>query len=167
MERLRGVDDPGPAIRVHADYHLGQVMRTDTGWYVLDFEGEPARPLAERLTPSSCFKDVTGMLRSFEYAAHFVLLEREQHELDRVTKLAEAWEVRNREAFLTGYLTTEGVDALLPEGTEARSAVSLAFELDKALYELNYELAYRPDWAVIPETAIHRLLSGSAPGFGG
>ncbi|HSS11876.1 MAG TPA: phosphotransferase [Acidimicrobiales bacterium] len=167
MDRLRAVIDPGPAIRVHADYHLGQVMRTDTGWYVLDFEGEPARPLSERLAPSSPFKDVTGMLRSFQYAAHFVLLERDQHELDRVSKLAEAWEIHNREAFLNGYLTTEGIDTLLPEGMDARSAVSRAFELDKALYELTYEQAYRPDWAVIPETAIQRLLSGSAPGFGG
>jgi maltokinase len=167
IERLRAVDDPGPAIRVHGDYHLGQVMRTDEGWYVLDFEGEPARSLEERLTPSSCFKDVTGMLRSFQYAAHFVLLEREQHEFDRVSKLAEAWEVRNREAFLSGYMRTQGIDALLPAGAENRVAVSLAFELEKALYELNYEQAYRPDWAVIPETAIHRLLSGSAPGFGG
>jgi predicted trehalose synthase len=84
-----------------------------------------------------------------------------------VSRLAEAWEVRNREAFLDGYLRTEGIDALLPEGTEPRRAVSLAFELEKALYELNYEQAYRPDWAVIPETAIHRLLSGSSPGLGG
>jgi maltokinase len=167
MDRLRAVVDPGPAIRVHGDYHLGQVMRTDTGWFVLDFEGEPARPLQERLTPSSPFKDVTGMLRSFQYAAHFALLEREQRELDRVSKLAEAWEIHNREAFLTGYLTTDGIDALVPEGTSARSAVALAFELDKALYELTYEQAYRPDWAVIPETAIQRLLSGSAPELGG
>jgi maltokinase len=165
--RLRAVDDPGPAIRVHADYHLGQVMRTDDGWYVLDFEGEPARPLEERLTPSSCFKDVTGMLRSFQYAAHFVLLEREQHEFERINRLAEAWEVRNRDAFLDGYMTTQGIDALLPARSEDRVAVSLAFELDKALYELGYEQAYRPDWAVIPETAIHRLLSGSGPGAWG
>jgi maltokinase len=167
IERLRAVDDPGPAIRVHADYHLGQVMRTDEGWYVLDFEGEPARPLGERLTPSSCFKDVTGMLRSFQYAAHFALLEREQHEFGRVSRLAEAWEVRNREAFLSGYMRTPGIDALLPAGLENRAGVSLAFELDKALYELAYEQAYRPDWAIIPETAIDRLLSGPAPGFGG
>src|SRR6202022_1791052 len=80
LERLRKVRDPGPAIRVHGDYHLGQVMRTDTGWYVLDFEGEPARPMEERLRPTSPLKDVTGMVRSLHYAAHFVLLERANNE---------------------------------------------------------------------------------------
>jgi maltokinase len=167
MHRLQAVQDPGPAIRVHGDYHLGQVMRTDTGWYVLDFEGEPARAKEERLLPTSPLKDVTGMLRSFQYAAHFVLLEREDHELQRVEQLAEAWEARNRDAFLEGYLRAPGIDALLPEGADNRAAVSLAFELDKALYELAYEEAYRPDWADIPATAIRRLLSGSLSGPGG
>jgi maltokinase len=167
MHRLQAVEDPGPAIRVHGDYHLGQVMRTDTGWYVLDFEGEPARPKEERLVPTSPLKDVTGMLRSFQYAAHYVLLERGGHEQERVERLAEAWEARNREAFLDGYMCCPGVDALLPEGADNRAAVSLAFELDKALYELAYEEAYRPDWASIPATAIQRLLSGSVSGPAG
>jgi maltokinase len=164
VESLRSVVDPGPAIRVHGDYHLGQVIRTDTGWYVLDFEGEPARPIRERQAPSSPFKDVTGMLRSFQYAAHFALLEREVHEKQELARLAEAWEDRNREAFLDGYFGTPGIDALLPEGSDARATVSLAFELDKALYELEYERAYRPDWVSIPGSAIQRLLAGS---FGG
>ncbi|HEX9546166.1 MAG TPA: phosphotransferase [Acidimicrobiales bacterium] len=158
MDRLRSVGDPGPAIRVHGDYHLSQVMRTDIGWFVLDFEGEPARSLEERLAKTSPLKDVTGMLRSFQYASNFVLLEREDHELERLVGLAEAWEARNRDAFVGGYLDATGIDALLPEGGETRQAVSLAFELDKALYELSYEKAYRPDRAVIPEGAIARLL---------
>lgn len=167
IRSLRAVDDPGPAIRVHGDYHLGQVMRTDTGWYVLDFEGEPARPIHERQAPTSPFKDVTGMLRSFQYAAHFALLEREDHEMSQLAGLAEAWESRNRQAFLDGYLGTEGIAALLPEGFDTRAAVSLAFELDKALYELDYERAYRPDWVSIPGSAIQRLLAGSIGGPGG
>jgi maltokinase len=167
LHRLQAVQDPGPAIRVHGDYHLGQVMRTDTGWYVLDFEGEPARPKEERLMPTSPLKDVAGMLRSFQYAAHFVLLERGRHEIERIEKLADAWEARNREAFLDGYLDCPGIDALLPQGADNLAAVSLAFELDKALYELAYEEAYRPEWAEIPATAIRRLLSGSVSGPGG
>jgi len=161
LERLAAVEDPGPAIRVHGDYHLGQVMRTDSGWYVLDFEGEPARGKAERLAFTSPFKDVTGMLRSFHYAAHFVLQEQDGHERDKLRPLADGWEEHNREAFLDGYLGTEGVADLLPERPEVREAVSLAFELQKALYELAYERAYRPSWVAIPEAAIQRILAGS------
>jgi maltokinase len=164
LERLRAVNDPGPAVRVHGDYHLGQVMRTDTGWYVLDFEGEPARPIEERLAPSSAMKDVTAMLRSFQYAAHFVLLEREDRERASVERRAEAWEAHNRSAFLEGYFRTPGIDDLLPGNDEDRSAVMLGFELDKALYEVAYEEAYRPGWVEIPRTAIRRILSGSVPG---
>jgi maltokinase len=167
VDFLRSVSDPGPAIRVHGDYHLSQVMRTDIGWFVLDFEGEPARPLEERMARTAPLKDVTGMLRSFEYAAHYVLLEREDHESERLQPLADAWESRNREAFVGGYLDTTGIDALLPEGGEVRQAVTLAFELDKALYELAYEQAYRPDWASIPAGAIARLLEGWRSFLGG
>ena len=167
IERLRAVDDPGPAIRVHGDYHLGQVMRTDTGWYVLDFEGEPARAKAERLVFTSPFKDVSGMVRSLHYASHFVLLEQEAHEQEQLAPLAELWERRNREAFLDGYFGTEGIADLLPERPEVREDVSLAFELQKALYELNYERAYRPDWVPIPTAAIQRMLAGSYSGLEG
>jgi len=158
---LRAAADPGPAIRVHGDYHLGQVMRTDAGWFVLDFEGEPARPLHERIAPTSPFKDVAAMLRSFQYAAHFALLERGEESSGRLQRLADAWERRNRAAFLEGYLATVGITALLPEDGASRAAVSLAFELDKALYELAYERAYRPEWVDIPSAAIRRLLARS------
>jgi maltokinase len=157
---LRAVEDTGPAIRVHGDYHLGQVMRTDAGWYVLDFEGEPARPKEERLEMTSPLKDATAMLRSFQYAAHFVLLEREDLEQAKLEPMAQAWEAHNRAAFIDGYLTTPGIDALLPSGADDRSAVILAFELDKVLYELAYEAAYRPGWVEIPRSAIRRLLAG-------
>jgi maltokinase len=159
LRRLRRVGDPGPAIRVHGDYHLGQVMRTDAGWYVLDFEGEPTRPKEERLAMTSPLKDVTAMLRSFQYAAHFVLLERDDRERAGLEPMAAAWEAHNRAAFVDGYLATSGIDELLPGDEQDRLAVTLAFELDKVLYELAYEEAYRPGWVEIPRSAIRRLLS--------
>ncbi|MDQ1358260.1 MAG: maltokinase [Acidimicrobiaceae bacterium] len=167
IEELRRVSDPGPAIRVHGDYHLGQVMRTDAGWFVLDFEGEPARAMNERLAFTSPFKDVTGMLRSFHYAAHFALLERERYEQEELLPQAERWEQHNRQAFLDGYFGTPGIGALLPERPEVREAVSLALELQKALYEVAYEQAYRPDWIAIPTQAINRILAGSYHGLAG
>ncbi len=160
LDRLRALDDPGPAIRVHGDYHLGQVMQTDTGWYVLDFEGEPAKPLAERIVPTSPLKDVSSMLRSFDYASRYALTERLPSDLDRLVPLARAWDAHNRQAFLEGYLEVDGIMALLPAPGSAPVLV-VAHELDKALYELDYERAHRPDWVPLPLGAINRLLDGS------
>jgi maltokinase len=167
IDQLREITDPGPAIRVHGDYHLGKVMRTDSGWYVLDFEGEPARGLEQRLSFTSPFKDVTGMLRSFQYAAHFALLEREEHEREELEHYGDEWERHNREAYLDGYFGTPRIGELLPQGSDIRQTVSLAFELQKALYELDYERAYRPDWVAIPAAAVQRILAGSVRGLGG
>jgi maltokinase len=157
--RLREVDDPGLAVRIHGDYHLGQVLRTDSGWFVLDFEGEPARPLAERQMRSSPLQDVAGMLRSFRYAAAVALAERDERDHAELAPLAESWGERNRKAFLDGYLSAEGVQALLPAGA-AQDTILAAFELDKAVYEVLYEQAYRPDWVHIPRQAVRRLLHG-------
>ena len=121
--------DPGPAIRVHGDYHLGQVLRTDAGWFVLDFEGEPARPLEERTRPSSPLKDVAGMLRSLSYAPAVALSYQE----DDLSRLGRAWESRNRDCFLDGYLRKAVErEPILPTDPAVRSAVLAAFELDKA-----------------------------------
>ena len=150
---LRGVDDPGPAIRVHGDYHLGQVMRTDEGWYVLDFEGEPARPLAERRRPMSALKDVAGMLRSLHYASMVAMFERDEEHVGE----AAAWEERNRGAFLKGYLPTARVAGLVPHDDTSTAVVLAAFETEKAMYELGYEQAHRPDWVRIPLAALRRL----------
>ncbi|HET7488005.1 MAG TPA: phosphotransferase [Acidimicrobiales bacterium] len=158
VERLRAVEDPGRQIRVHGDYHLGQVMRTDAGWFVLDFEGEPARPVEQRRLPSSPLKDVAGMLRSFQYAAAVALSERDRADQDRLGHVGEAWEHRNRKAFLRGYLGTEGIGALLPPEGDSRDAVLAAFELDKAVYEVLYERAHRPEWVEIPLSHVRRLL---------
>ncbi|HET9772288.1 MAG TPA: phosphotransferase [Acidimicrobiia bacterium] len=164
IARLAEIPDPGPAIRVHGDYHLGQVLRTDAGWFVLDFEGEPARPLAERTRPSSPLKDVAGMLRSLSYAPAVALSYQE----DDMSRLGQAWEHRNRECFLAGYLRKaqfdpdSGREPILPTDPAVRSAVLAAFELDKALYEVAYERANRPDWARIPLEAVGRLTGAAA-----
>ncbi len=144
----------GAAIRVHGDYHLGQVLRTDAGWFVLDFEGEPARPLEERRRPSTPLKDVAGMLRSLHYASAVARTERDEYALE---DLAAAWEMRNRQAFLRGYMKAAGDGGILPTDQEGVATVLAAFELEKAVYELGYERAYRPDWAHIPLAALRRL----------
>ena len=159
LDRLRLVVDPGPAIRVHGDYHLGQVMRTDLGWYVLDFEGEPAKPVEERLLPASPFKDVTGMLRSFHYASRHALVERAMADWADMVPAARAWESHNRQAFLDGYFQHPGTASLLPDAPVS-AAVMSAYELDKALYELEYELSHRPEWVAIPLDALERLVEG-------
>ena len=161
-DRARGLGEV-PAIRVHGDLHLGQVMRADAGWFVLDFEGEPARPVAERRLPWPAAKDVAGMLRSFAYAAAAALYERESSEREELAVRALAWERRNREAFLDGYGAVEGIDSVLPAegpGSTADRDLIAFFELDKALYEVAYERAHRPDWESIPMAAIERLGEG-------
>jgi maltokinase len=160
LARLRAVTDPGPAIRVHGDFHLGQVMETDSGWYVLDFEGEPARSLAERIAPTSPLKDVSSFLRSLDYASRYVLTERAASETAQLLPLARAWQAHNRQAFLEGYLDVDEIRSLLP-GPESAPAVAFAYELDKALYELDYERAHRPDWAQLPLGSINQLLDGT------
>ncbi len=163
LERLRAITDPGPAIRVHGDYHLGQVMRTDLGWYVLDFEGEPARPLEERTLGASVFKDVAGMLRSFHYASRHALLERAAADWADMVASARAWEDHNRRAFLDGYRGHPEVGQLMPDPSVAAEVLS-AYELNKCLYELDYELAHRPDWVSIPLDALERLVEGGGDG---
>ncbi|GAB3653281.1 phosphotransferase [Actinocorallia lasiicapitis] len=119
-----------PAQRVHGDYHLGQVMSTPDGWRLLDFEGEPSKPLAERRAPAHPLRDVAGMLRSFDYASSF------GHTPD--------WSGPNRSAFQAGYTEAGGPDP-------ATHPVPLrAFEYDKAVYEVVYEFRNRPDWLHIP-----------------
>ena len=159
--RMAEVGDPGPAVRVHGDYHLGQVMRTDAGWYVLDFEGEPDRPLEERRRPTSPLRDIAGMVRSLHYAAQVALAEWGAEVDDELIALAEAWEHRNRVAFLAGYLGAEGVGGVLPADDADRRLVQAAFELDKAVYEVGYEQSHRPDWASIPLTAVQRILEST------
>lgn len=156
FQRLAGLEDAGPSIRVHGDMHLGQVMRTDTGWYVLDFGGEPFRPLEERRAPTSPMKDVAGMLRSLHYATWMAAAEQEDQGIPE--ELAEEWEQRNRGAFVDGYLeAARRHGGLLPEDEDNFGLVLKAFELDRGIYEIGYELAHRPEWVKIPMAAMHTL----------
>jgi maltokinase len=150
--------DAGMAIRVHGDYHLGQTLRSVSGWYIFDFEGEPARPLDERTKPASGLKDVTGMLRSFHYAAATALHEQMPSDRSNLQGVANAWEQRNRDAFREGYFSAPGVEKVLPSSADALDVLMRGFEVEKAIYELAYEKAYRPDWVSIPQSALERLL---------
>ena len=140
-----------PMQRVHGDLHLGQVLSTpDRGWVLLDFEGEPLRPLAQRSLPDCPLRDVAGMLRSLDYVAGAVAHE---HGLD-----ASAWAFRARQAFLDGYTHEAG------PGTDpaAQRILIAAFEADKAVYEALYEARNRPDWLPIPLSALARISAAAA-----
>ena len=163
LRRLGSVREPGPVFRVHGDYHLGQVMRSDAGWFVLDFEGEPTKPLAERTAPMSPVKDVSSMIRSFHYASRHVLAERPAQDWAQIESLPLAWESHNRQAFLGGYQQADGIQALLPDPPTAAAAM-VAYELDKSLYELDYEQRHRPEWVSIPLDALDRIIYGVEPG---
>ena len=155
---LARVGDPGQGIRIHGDLHLGQLLRNDEGWYVLDFEGEPRVPLEQRRLPSSPLRDVAGMLRSFHYASQAGMVERHEPPDDELVELAGAWEDRASSAFISGYLNEPDIGDLLPTDDGDLHLVLSAFELGKAVYEVGYEREHRPDWERIPRSAIERLL---------
>ena len=140
----------GRVIRTHGDYHLGQTLHTHGRWVIIDFEGEPARPLPERRQKRSPLRDVASMLRSFAYVASAVEIQRGQ------TAPAE-FEQRARERFLDHYLRDVDI-TLLPAGEAQVANLLSIFELEKAIYELRYELDHRPDWISIPVAGIRRLL---------
>jgi maltokinase len=152
-EHLRMLAHSGTAgmtIRTHGDYHLGQTLWAEDDWVIIDFEGEPARSLTDRRRKRSPLRDVAGMLRSFAYAATAA-------ERLRDTPVPERWEEQAREQFLEGYFST--VDpTLLPSGQAAIDRLLAVYELEKAVYELRYELDNRPDWVGIPVAGIQRLI---------
>jgi trehalose synthase-fused probable maltokinase len=142
-ERFAAIEEAaGPELsRVHGDYHLGQLLRIEDGFMVIDFEGEPSRPMAERRLPASPLRDVAGMLRSLEYAARTA-------ERDGSPGLAhEEWLANARSTFLAAY----GGEAL------AHGELLTALEAEKACYEVRYEANYRPDWTWLPIEALERL----------
>ena len=137
---------PVPVQRVHGDYHLGQVLRTPTGWVALDFEGEPAVPLEQRRAPAPALRDVAGMLRSFDYVARHQLIGRP--DADDLAVTADEWVQRNQTAFAEGYASVGGMDP------QANTVLLRALMLDKAVYEVVYEARHRPAWLPIPFDSI-------------
>ncbi|PRY02108.1 maltokinase N-terminal cap-like domain-containing protein [Allonocardiopsis opalescens] len=150
FKALTELDEPMPVQRVHGDYHLGQVVRTDAGWVLLDFEGEPAKPVPERTQLSNPLRDVAGMLRSFDYAARYQLVGHPYAE--ELAAPAREWAQHNRTAFCAGYAAAGGTDPM------AHQAVLRAFEFDKAVYEVMYEAHNRPSWLGIPLSSIAALV---------
>lgn len=151
-------------IRIHGDYHLGQILKAGDDFIILDFEGEPGRPLEERRAKQCALKDVAGMLRSFAYAVQAARFRAEEAApgdrslAKRLASGAEVWEDGVRSAFLDGYLTetwNQGA-TFLPRGREVLEAVLRVYELDKAIYELNYEINHRPAWVRIPLEGLRR-----------
>ncbi|MGN6160272.1 MAG: maltokinase N-terminal cap-like domain-containing protein [Marmoricola sp.] len=141
------------AQRIHGDLHLGQTLRTSLGWKLVDFEGEPAKPLAERMLPDSPWRDVAGMLRSFDYAAKTAARDVDPNANARrqADYRGAEWVTRNREAFLAGY--AEATSPL----SQIDHALIRAYELDKAVYEVGYEARNRPAWIDIPLSALTKV----------
>lgn len=145
-----------PVQRVHGDLHLGQTLRTVLGWKLVDFEGEPAKTLAERVLPDSPWRDVAGMLRSFDYAPHAVAESIPEEDPDVIHQRgvrADEWARRNRKAFLAAYCGEDGL------GADERVLLT-AYVVDKAVYECVYEARNRPAWLPIPLAGVARLTAG-------
>nr|MBA3949917.1 alpha-amylase [Acidobacteriota bacterium] len=157
FERLRAAVPGSTRTRVHGDFHLGQVLWADGNCVFLDFEGEPTRPLAERREKQSPLKDVAGMMRSFSYAAHAALYAWSRprpDDFDRLEPWARVWAHWASAAFLAAWKDAVGTAGFVPKDPAAFDRLLRAFLLEKAFYEIQYELNNRPDWVRIPLTGI-------------
>jgi len=149
-------------IRIHGDFHLGQTLFTGKDIYIIDFEGEPARPYSERRLKRSALRDVAGMLRSFHYAAYGSLLLNHNVQPDDVKKLmsyVEQWQRNMAGFYLQAYMETVKGSMLMPKDKEDIEVLLGTYILEKAIYELNYELNNRPDWVIIPIRGIKAIMN--------
>jgi maltose alpha-D-glucosyltransferase/alpha-amylase len=161
--QLRGRFD-ARRIRIHGDYHLGQVLFTGSDFVIIDFEGEPLRTLAHRRTKRSPLQDVAGMLRSFDYAAHTGMTAAVAQGADQklMTHFAHCWREWVSASFLRAYLETCGRAVFIPAERRETAVLLDTLLLDKAVYELGYEINNRPDWVGIPIAGIARILDERA-----
>ena len=150
-------------IRVHGDYHLGQVLSTGKDFVILDFEGEPARPMSERKLKRSALRDVAGMMRSFQYAAYSALWQpaMRAEDVPFLERWADLWYRQMSSVFLQKYLQTTAGAMFVPQNSEDLQILLEAYLLDKAVYEIGYELNNRPDWVVIPIRGIKHILKSA------
>jgi maltose alpha-D-glucosyltransferase/alpha-amylase len=150
-------------IRIHGDYHLGQALYTGKDFIILDFEGEPARPLSERKLKRSALRDVTGMMRSFQYAAYSALWQPSMRpeDIPFLERWADLWYREISSMFLQSYLTTTAGAVFIPEDPSELQIFLKAYLLDKAVYEIGYELNHRPSWVVIPIRGIKHIMKSA------
>jgi len=150
-------------IRIHGDYHLGQILNTGKDFIILDFEGEPARPLSERKLKRSALRDVAGMMRSFQYAAYSALWQpaMRPEDVPFLERWADVWYRQMSSVFLHSYLETTAGAIFVPQKSDDLQILLEAYLLDKAVYEIGYELNNRPDWVVIPIRGIKHILQAS------
>jgi maltose alpha-D-glucosyltransferase/alpha-amylase len=159
-QRLLEQNSPASKIRIHGDFHLGQMLYTGKDFVILDFEGEPARPLSERKLKRSALRDVAGMMRSFQYAAYSALWQPSMRAEDApfLERWADLWYRQVSATFLESYLLTTAGATFLPQKVSDLQVLLEAYLLDKAVYEVGYELNHRPDWVVIPIRGIKHIL---------
>lgn len=151
-------------IRVHGDYHLGQVIYTGNDFIIIDFEGEPLRALSERRLKHSSFKDVAGLIRSFHYVVYATLFLHpsvRSEDVELLKEWIEPWYKYTSGIFLQSYLKRIGEDSFIPKEREELEILLRIYILEKAIYELEYELNNRPDWIIIPLKAISNILKGA------
>jgi len=159
LERISGASK----IRIHGDYHLGQVLYTGKDFIILDFEGEPARPLSERKLKRSALRDVAGMMRSYQYAAYSALWQPSMRpeDIPFLERWADIWYRQMSGVFLQSYRATSAGAVFVPKNEEDLQVLLEAYLLDKAVYEVGYELNNRPEWVVIPIRGIKHILHRS------
>src|SRR5437764_15009071 len=147
-------------IRIHGDYHLGQLVYTGRDFVILDFEGEPARPLSDRKLKRSALRDVAGMMRSFQYAAYSALWQpaMRKEDVPFLERWADLWYRQTSSIFLQSYLKTTTGAIFIPKNSDDLQIMLEAYLLDKAVYEIGYELNNRPSWVLIPVRGIKHIL---------